>query len=77
MVSTVMHEATVPYSAPVFHSSLSLNIPQRPAEERTVQNMERALSMAAYRVLKDLFNNQDTSATDALLQSQGIDLNYV
>jgi uncharacterized protein DUF6851/vanadium-dependent haloperoxidase-like protein len=67
---TAMYDAWAAYDANALGTMRGAEL-RRPASERTATNKDRAVSVAAYQALVDLFPSQQ-AAFDALLQSMGI-----
>jgi hypothetical protein len=70
MVSTAMFEATVPYE-PTLRSSMNLNIPRIPREQFSQADLETSISLAAFRVIKNIFIDYfgNKTVTDEILIS--------
>jgi hypothetical protein len=71
IVHTSMYDAWAPYDATAVGTQLGGAL-RRPPGERTGANKERAVSVAAYRALVDLFPSEQTIFDD-LMQQLGLD----
>src|SRR5262249_24427244 len=73
IVHTCCYDAWAAYEATAVGTRLGGTL-RRPAEERTIDNKEKAISFAAYRALVDLFPQpQQVVIFDALMAELGFD----